>query len=261
MMTQDLIEAINAIKAGDKKTGHQLLVSILKDNPQNEDAWLWVLHVVNKREDKIKCLEKVLKINPNNELARKGLTRLKSDIEMSTLEDIVPEEIKKPKNKPKFSILVIDDLHETRRFLNTFLADEYEVFQARNGSEGLRKIKHHKPDVVILDYKMHHFDGIQVLKELRTQRIPTRVIMCSFHLSTDQMIECIRLGASDVLQKPFTVEELRERVAWVLATGSTIGHRAKIDDLQQQYKNEEQLKTKFEQENKILKQANLQMSH
>lgn len=75
-MPDSLQQAIAAIKSGDKKTGGELLKQILKSDPSNEIAWLWMSQVVNKREDKIRCLERVLKINPDNETAKRGLATL-----------------------------------------------------------------------------------------------------------------------------------------------------------------------------------------
>ncbi len=76
-MTDYLQEAINAIKSGDKATGKRLLIDeVLKANPRNEQAWLWMSQVVEADEDRINYLRHVLKINPGNEAARRGLTAL-----------------------------------------------------------------------------------------------------------------------------------------------------------------------------------------
>jgi hypothetical protein len=76
-MTDYLQEAINAIKSGDKATGKRLLIDeVLKANPRNEQAWLWMSQVVEADEDRINYLRHVLKINPGNEAARRGLAAL-----------------------------------------------------------------------------------------------------------------------------------------------------------------------------------------
>lgn len=72
----DLQEAITAIKAGDKTTGKQLLIEVIKANPNNESAWLWMTRVVSSDAERVRCLQNVLKINPNNEAAKKGLATL-----------------------------------------------------------------------------------------------------------------------------------------------------------------------------------------
>ena len=76
-MTDYLQQAIDAIKAGDKATGKQLLIDeVLRINPRNEQAWLWMTQVVEADEDRINYLRHVLKINPNNEAAKRGLAAL-----------------------------------------------------------------------------------------------------------------------------------------------------------------------------------------
>lgn len=77
---QDILDklqrAIELIKSGDKQTGRQLLVEILKAEPTNEIAWLWMSNVVATDEQRYDCLRQVLAINPNNQVARKGLEKL-----------------------------------------------------------------------------------------------------------------------------------------------------------------------------------------
>ena len=89
-MSKKLNQAISVIKNGDKQTGKCLLVEILKTEPRNENAWLWMTQVVGKKDEKVKCLEQVLKINPDNEIAKKGMARLKP-IEMPSLDDLTPQ--------------------------------------------------------------------------------------------------------------------------------------------------------------------------
>jgi hypothetical protein len=78
MSTKKLHRAITAIKGGDKVTGRQLLVEIIESEPRNEDAWLWMATVVEFDESCQHCLEKVLQINPDNEMAQKGLAILQT---------------------------------------------------------------------------------------------------------------------------------------------------------------------------------------
>jgi len=72
-MSNNLQQAITTIKAGDKETGKQLLIEVLKSDQRNETAWLWMTRVVDSDDERIKCLRNVLKINPNNEIAKRGL--------------------------------------------------------------------------------------------------------------------------------------------------------------------------------------------
>lgn len=75
-MSEKLQQAITSIKAGDQQTGRQLLAQILQAEPNNETAWLWMSAVVD--EDKRRyCIERVLRINPQNQSALRALGKLK----------------------------------------------------------------------------------------------------------------------------------------------------------------------------------------
>ncbi len=75
-MATSLELAITAIRSGRKEEGRQLLNLLIQQNPNNEMAWLWMSSVVNTDEQRARCLYHVLAINPDNELARRGLQLL-----------------------------------------------------------------------------------------------------------------------------------------------------------------------------------------
>ena len=80
-MTNDLQQAIAAIKAGDKEAGQQLLAQVIKAEPKNEAAWLWMASTLDDPQEKKECLQKVLQINPDNETARQALAQLEPPTE------------------------------------------------------------------------------------------------------------------------------------------------------------------------------------
>ena len=73
-----LKEAVRLIKTGDKPGGRRLLKEVLKADPQNESAWLWMASSLDDDQQRVYCLEQVLKINPDHEMARRGLAHLRS---------------------------------------------------------------------------------------------------------------------------------------------------------------------------------------
>jgi len=75
-ISQLLKTAVQAAKAGEREKAHQLLLQIVEQDESNETAWLWLSGTVQTREDRQICLENVLAINPNNEIAKKGLQKL-----------------------------------------------------------------------------------------------------------------------------------------------------------------------------------------
>ena len=71
-----LRRAIAAIKAGDKVGGQRLLAEVIRNDPRNEAAWLWLSAALDSDEQRRICLERVLSINPGNQAAQQGLARL-----------------------------------------------------------------------------------------------------------------------------------------------------------------------------------------
>jgi len=76
-LTDELKQAITLIRSGNKAGGGQILAQILKTDPKNEPAWLWMSQTVKTRQQQQDCLEKVLAINPNNMAAQKALAQVK----------------------------------------------------------------------------------------------------------------------------------------------------------------------------------------
>lgn len=88
-MADELGQAIVAIKTGDKAGGIQLLKTVIQTDPNNEAAWLWLAVAVTEPSQKQDCLRRVLAINPDNDVAQRGLSALESMVELPQLEEIV----------------------------------------------------------------------------------------------------------------------------------------------------------------------------
>jgi tetratricopeptide (TPR) repeat protein len=78
---QVLAAGIDAIKRGQKARGRDLLMQVVEADEHNEQAWLWLSAAVDAPEDQITALENVLEINPNNQVAHKGLERLRARLD------------------------------------------------------------------------------------------------------------------------------------------------------------------------------------
>jgi hypothetical protein len=77
-ITAALNQAILAAKAGRNSEARRLLESVLNVDERNEQAWLWMSGVVDDAEERAICLENVLTINPDNQVARQGLAALRA---------------------------------------------------------------------------------------------------------------------------------------------------------------------------------------
>jgi len=112
---------------------------------------------------------------------------------------------------------VVDDEDNLRTMLAAALKFEgYQVVQAANGREGLRSVKEHRPDLIVLDVMMPELDGFGMLKRMRDAGDRTPVIFLTARTESADAVEGLGLGADDYLAKPFSLEELVARVEAVM---------------------------------------------
>jgi two-component system response regulator AtoC len=108
-----------------------------------------------------------------------------------------------------FRVLVIDDDPGVRDYMEALVSRQgYQVFAAADAEQALANLEVTRPDIVTLDVVLPGIDGIETLRRLK-QRLPdVPVVMLSGHGQARNIVEAMRLGASDFLRKPFEVEEL-----------------------------------------------------
>jgi two-component system response regulator AtoC len=109
----------------------------------------------------------------------------------------------------QFRVLVIDDDPGVRDYMEALVTRQgYRVFLAADAEQALADLDDTRPDVVTLDVVLPGMDGLETLQRLK-QRVPeVPVVMLSGHGQARNIVEAMRLGASDFLRKPFEVEEL-----------------------------------------------------
>jgi len=117
-------------------------------------------------------------------------------------------------------IIVIEDDEILLSVLESKLSKEgYEVISARDGEEGLRKIKEENPDLVLLDIFMPKMNGLEVMKKLKEDRsfAPPPIIVISNSGQPIELEEAKKLGAIDWLVKAmFDPNEVMDKVKKVL---------------------------------------------
>lgn len=108
-------------------------------------------------------------------------------------------------------LLIVDDEHPIRRFLNASLSGQYIVLEAANGMDALASAATARPDIIILDIGLPDIDGVQVTRRLREwTQIP--IIVISVHEQEADKIAALDAGADDYLVKPFSIGELTARL-------------------------------------------------
>jgi len=114
-------------------------------------------------------------------------------------------------------ILLIDDMSEIVKVISEYLKSEnYQVFTATNGMDGISINEAEDPDLIILDLRMPIMDGIETLQEIRKTDEKVKVIILSGYLKEYSIKDIEGLGISEYLNKPFNGIELLRAVVNVL---------------------------------------------
>lgn len=110
-------------------------------------------------------------------------------------------------------ILVIEDEVGIANFLKQGLEEEgYEVLVANDGKSGLKIALNHKVDIILLDWIMPEILGIDVCKAIREVDLKTPILFLTAKDTIQETIEGLKAGANDYIKKPFSFDELVERI-------------------------------------------------
>jgi len=121
-------------------------------------------------------------------------------------------------------VLVVDDTKLITKMIHDILTKAgYEVTEAFDGPEGLKKLKTFNPEVIILDVMMPGMDGYQVARSIRkeSQYARTPIIMLTAKSGIHEKIAGFEAGADDYLTKPFDPTELELRVRALIMRART----------------------------------------
>ncbi|MHC1766222.1 MAG: response regulator [Verrucomicrobiia bacterium] len=113
-------------------------------------------------------------------------------------------------DNPAARILCVDDeeivLDSFRKIL---VLDGYSVDTVQTGQEALGLVQTHDYDFVFSDLRMPSMDGVELVKSVKHMRGDIDVIVITGYATIETAVECMKFGAMDYVQKPFTEEELR----------------------------------------------------
>ena len=122
--------------------------------------------------------------------------------------------------KSRHILVVEDDANLRELSANILLLENHDVDTARDGVEALYRIEQRTYDLIISDLQMPNLDGRGLHDALRTrygQSLP-RVIIVTGHAEADEYVPFLAETGDPVLTKPFSVDDLRTLVQWVLET-------------------------------------------
>ena len=118
-------------------------------------------------------------------------------------------------------ILIIEDEKGISEFLTEGLSEEnYAVDTAFDGLSGLQKALRNTYDIILMDWMLPGLQGIEVTKKIRDAGIQTPVIFLTAKDTVQDTIMGLRSGANDYLKKPFSFDELLERIKVQLRNSS-----------------------------------------
>jgi len=114
--------------------------------------------------------------------------------------------------------LIVDDSSVMGKIVERALRqaglDQLVVHEAGSGTEGLELLKAKPVDLILSDINMPAMDGLEFLRQIRTQGLApgVPVVMITTESSEEHVKQAIQAGAQGYIRKPFTADQVRERV-------------------------------------------------
>ena len=114
--------------------------------------------------------------------------------------------------------LIVDDSSVMRKIVERALRqaglDPLVVLEAASGIEGLDVLKASQVDLILSDINMPSMDGLEFLRQVRSQNLApgVPVVMITTESSEEHVKQAIQAGAQGYIRKPFTAEQVKERV-------------------------------------------------
>lgn len=109
-------------------------------------------------------------------------------------------------------ILIVEDEPPIRRLLRTTLAaHDYHPIEAVTGGEAMSALRHHRPDLVLLDLGLPDIDGLELIGKIRAVG-PVPIVVLSSRGDEGAKVKALNSGADDYVTKPFGADELMARL-------------------------------------------------
>ncbi|WP_075756905.1 response regulator [Sporomusa sp. GT1] len=112
-------------------------------------------------------------------------------------------------------VLICDDSMLVRKKLRDLLEEMHcQVYEAKDGAECVELFKNHQPGTVFMDIVMPELDGLAALKQIKTLDKCAKVIMLSSTGTSTKVLEALKHGATDFIQKPYTRDQIAKAIGY-----------------------------------------------
>jgi two-component system chemotaxis response regulator CheY len=119
-------------------------------------------------------------------------------------------------------VLIVDDSAAIRKILQRVLRQADvpigEVYEAGDGLQAIELMKTQKVGLILSDINMPNMDGLQLLGELKShdawKAVP--IVMITTEGSQNKVVEAVNLGAAGYVRKPFTAEQIKDKLSAIL---------------------------------------------
>ena len=104
----------------------------------------------------------------------------------------------------KINLLIADDHSMVRQGLKQILELEKDIVvtaQASNGNEAVRLAREFKPDIILMDINMPGTNGLQAIKEIKQEKLPSKVIVLTIHEDREYLFKTLQMGAEGYVLK------------------------------------------------------------
>ena len=131
-------------------------------------------------------------------------------------------------------LIIEDDRRMSEALASGIEAAGYGVIVAHSAEEGFFLLHSERPQLLLLDLTLPQRNGLEVLKEIRSEGLDVRVLILTSHNTVEDRVEGLRTGADDYLGKPFSFPELLARIDALLRRylASTPDSLVVVGDLQ-----------------------------
>jgi signal transduction histidine kinase/CheY-like chemotaxis protein/ligand-binding sensor domain-containing protein/AraC-like DNA-binding protein len=165
---------------------------------------------------------------------------------------VVPQQSQK-----EFKVLIVEDNHDMRQFVEQLLSDVYTVFSVGNGKRAIEYLEEHEGqiDLIVSDVMMPIMDGFELLNQVKKHPIWRKIPVILLTARADQMdkLQALTTGVDDYLTKPFSNEELLVRTKNLLYNY----HQRKLWQIEQEQQDKEVLSIDQFQDRKTIEQPKI----